>query len=104
MRNTKEKLFKDSLKKQQINMTRSRYLSFLNLRYKGIKSIPAYKFLKYCGLTFIFHTDMVISGIGSAIRTLLIIQGYLRHRKKHNLEPKALIQFVIQRTIFIFHL
>lgn len=47
---------------------------------------------------------MVISGIGSAIRTLLIIQGYLRHRKKHNLEPKALIQFVIQRTIFIFHL
>lgn len=100
MRNTKEKLFKESLKKQQINMTRSRYLSFLNLRYKGIKCIPAYN----CGLTFIFHTDMVISGIGSAIRTLLIIQGYLRHRKKHNLEPKALIQFVIQRTIFIFHL
>lgn len=43
------------------------------------------RYLKYSGLTFIFHTDMVISGIGSAIRTLLIIQGYLRHRKKISL-------------------
>ena len=52
------------------------------------------RYLKYSGLTFIFHTDMVISGIGSAIRTLLIIQGYLRHRKKISLKPKSILNFL----------
>lgn len=49
------------------------YFFFLNLRYKGIKFILVYKFLKYCGLIFIFYIDMVIFGIGLVICILLII-------------------------------